>query len=280
MERYMDYLKFWQKFLKTQSIIAVYIVTFGTLWALLEPLGIKPGIPLFIILILIAVLLATSFLLGQKLYENVCKIDILNKQIEKLTQEKSFCCVLNQKTSICPLGVTHIYNQAIETITTSITEAKHSYKWLGYSAFNVVHNHQNLFQINNQVKYEFVTLNPNAENLLAQVDKDFHSTLRPTNQANNAEKIINELIKSHNHVISIKHHSQLPSFRLILIDEKKALVSFYETGKDALTSPQIEITENPESKYSLLPWFQTYYDKVVLTQKLLNKTGQKYQKST
>ncbi len=275
----MDFEKFWSNVVFAKWGIGVFLAIFAALWLLAEPIGATPGVQTFGFLAISASLLTSLWLVGRKFY--ACRstirvqaeeIDSLKEELEKQKGSRSYCCVRQQETSICPLGVTAIYNEAITTLQSSILEAKHTYRWLGFTAFNVAHNNREIFTQRKHVKFEFVTLSPDAELLFGQVDKDYRSTLRASEQSAKGKSILSEIAKEVPS-LSVLHHHQVPSFRVILIDSSKALVSFYEWGKDALRTHQVEFSDNPNAPFSLFRWFEMFYNKVIQTEQLVRRTG-------
>jgi hypothetical protein len=264
----------------------VVLAIYSALWLIAEPYGIRPSHATFLILISITIFLFIMWFMLIRLIDYKRLIlqhqtdlfELNNKHQLEIAQIKnntphSTCCVCSQSNGICPLGVTRIYDKVNDTLESSLLEAKHSYKWLGFTAFNVAHNHRDVFATKTDVKYSFLTLDPASKELLTQVDKDFRTTLRASEQALQAKKILIEIASELHADVSVTHFKQLPTFRIILIDGKKALVSFYEKGKDALQTPQIEFADNPDAKYCILNWFELFYEKVLHTERLLYQSN-------
>jgi hypothetical protein len=257
--------------------VGIFLAVFGTLWLLAEPMGIKPGAPLFAYLTAGASVGTIVWILGSMLCKARIEISAKEKELSALRDEhreavarRSYCCVVRRETAICPLGVTRIHNEMQDTLRSSIIDAKHHFRWLGLSAFNVVHNNVGLFEQQRQVKFEFVTVAPENNSLIREIDKyyfDIPGTLRSGELIKNSNVILGEIQNNVHPNVTVKHYNQMPTFRIILIDDSKALVSFYERGIDALRTPQIEISENPEAEYCILKWFQMLYEKVLITER-------------
>ncbi len=269
----------WQRILSAKWAVASFLGVFSALLLLATPFGIEPGWPTFISFFLGALMIVLVWFLAKRLNYYFKMISDQREQIATMKRKleashPSHCCVLQQDVPVCPLGVTRIHNEARDTLGTSLQEAKHIFRWLGFTAFNVVHNNREIFASHPDIKFEFLTVDPAEKSLLNQVDKDYRTTLRASEQAAKSKSILSEIAKEVHPALSIQHHRQLPNFRVILIDESRALVSFYEKGKDALRSPQIEFAESEDAHYCLVHWFQMFYDKVMQTEELLGRKNE------
>ncbi len=258
--------------------VGIFLGVFGALWLLAEPLGLQPGLVLFGIMFVCAVLATSFWILASKLYsaaqqvhQGTEEIARLGAQLQQARSTASYCCVTKHKEAVCPLGVTALIPSMETTLRSSLTSAKHTFRWLGMSAFNVVHNSRDIFEDQKQVDFEFVTVNAANRLLLAEIDSyymDRPGTLRSAELVGRGHTLLQEIARDVHRKLVVKNHNQMPSFRVILIDDMRALVSFYERGRDALKSPQIELVENG-GPYCILKWFQMFYDKVQITERLV-----------
>ena len=127
----MVFQKFWEKVIFAKWIIGIFLGAFAVLWLLAEPLGITPGIETFIFLFISAFILISFWLLGRRLYSCLIQINKqtvtiaqLKKQLELEKVNRNYCCVIKQSVDVCPLGINAIYDQTIQTLQSSLLEAK------------------------------------------------------------------------------------------------------------------------------------------------------------
>jgi hypothetical protein len=268
----------WEKVLVAKFAFGVFIAAFAIIWGLAEPLGLPHGFALWLQIFIWASLSSILWMLVCRLHAMQLQVAARDAAIAHLTEDlrlananRSSCCVLKQEAAVCPLGITAIRDHAQDTVKSSLAEPKHSFKWIGLSGFNVVHNNWDIFEAKKQVDYEFLTVAPDNERLIAAIDEYY---MTPTGIMKSGELVaksntlIKEIATGVHQKLRVRHYNQMPTFRVILIDDNKALVSFYERGQDALKTQQIEITESPQAKYCILKWFQMFYDKVALTETL------------
>ena len=273
----------WDKVLLGRYAVGVFLATFATLWCLAEPLGLPLGFGLWTQLALWSTAGATLWILVSRLHsvqvrlrQREAEVASLKSRLAEAGARRSFCGVVNRETRVCPLGVVAIHSKTEDTLRSSLTDAKHTFRWLGMSAFNVVHNNRDLFEQQKHVDFEFVIVAPENAQLIAQLDQYYmatQGTLRSGKLIADSSSLLKEIAASVHHKVQLRYHNQMPTFRIVLIDDHKALVSFYERGTDALRSHQIEIVESPEATYCILKWFQMFYEKALLTETLSKPPG-------
>jgi len=261
------------------SVFTAWFFAFGGIWTFSEPLGLETGIDLFLILLFSSLAISLFYTLIKSLINlnkefKTLKNEIIQKntKIEQLLHRESYCCVIGQDTSVCPLGVKSIVPKMKTTLISPIEEARHTYKWMGLSAFNVVHNNKDLFEKKKYVRFEFVIADQSNDKLINEVDAFYGDTkgrLGAKQLISQSNSILNELISDGNPNIKIVNHNQMPTFRVILIDERIAYVSFYERGVDALDSIQIKIEDDPSAKFPIFKWFSMFYEKILITEKIV-----------
>ena len=261
------------------SIVLTSFVVFGGIWTFAEPIGLRQGWDLFFILLGVAVVVSTIYILLRSLSLSRRKIGELENRLAKMEslfkdahENASNCCVMGRAMEMCPIGITAIHPTVDSTITSSIKEAHRSFKWLGLSAFNVVHNNKGIFWNKKEPEFEFVIANPENARLADEVDKsygDVKATLGARRLISESRVLLSDLIEHVLPKIHVRCHNQMPTFRLILIDDRKAYVSFYEGGIDALKSVQLEIVDSPEAPYSIFKWFAMFYQKFLITEELM-----------
>lgn len=260
---------------KWGGFIVLLGISFSTLWTCAEPLGLETGFKLWCFIAFLAIVASIIFLLVNKYIEQKkiigeknASIENLNKQLEvALKAPKSTCCLIQQEGNICPLGVKSIYPAMHSTIRSTLESAKKSFKWYGLSAFNVVHNNRDIFSRKQEVKFHFTIVDPINEKL-ADITDEYHSDTRGRMSSfkliNESNALIQELKLNVNKNISVSYCNNIPTFRLIIIDDRLIYVSFYERGKDALNTFQIEIEDN-NMNTNMFEWFYEFYEKSQLS---------------
>jgi len=261
------------------STVTTSILIYGVIWTFADPIGFKHGWELFFILLASSFSISSIYTIIKALRSAYLRIRDLEKlliekqdEIMNAQRKMSYCCVIDQKTRFCPLGVTAINPHMESTIIPSIQEAQHSFRWLGLSAFNVIHNNKDIFSKKKTTEFEFVIANPKNDKLATEVDKywgDARGTLGAKKLMTESNDLLSVFVKNVNPNIRIHYHNQMPTFRMILIDDKKAYVSFYEKGVDALKTVQLEITDNPDIPFSIFKWFPMFYQKFLITEQLI-----------
>lgn len=268
----------WMKqntYTKWFGVLVILGSVYTGIWTCAEPLGLKTGLTLWLTIAILSILLTTIYLLS---YEVVSKTRILiekDKRIKNIEDElndllnipQSTCCIIQQKDLTCPLGITSLYPEMQSTTRTTLESAKKSFKWYGLSAFNVVHNNQDIFLSKKGVKFHFTILNPDNKDI-ADLADSYHSD---TVGRMSSHKLINEsnallanLKKNVNKNIMVNYCETIPAFRLIIVDDRVIYVSFYEKGKDALNTFQMKIEDNDKNT-NVFEWFYQYYEKMQLS---------------
>lgn len=240
------------------------LVVFGNLSTIIQPLGIPSGWKLFFYLVSITVFITIIYFIWR--YIRGLKIIIANFE----RTNKSSCCVTNTSTMACPLGIKKIYHSTKETLLQTLNEPEKSFKWLGFSAFNVVHNNRDCFLRKKHVKFEFLMNNPGNKELNLELEKiywDSKGQMKSEDLIRLSDKLLQDLKANVHNNIEIIHYNQVPTFRLVFSDNRKVYVSFYEDGKNALDTMQLEIEDSPES-LNLYKWFDQYYSKTLLTERI------------
>ncbi len=159
------------------------------------------------------------------------------------------------------LGVRRYYPRAEEPTLERMREATSSYLWLGTSAHFVIgygRIQKLIREKKSRVKIRFVTLDPNCEAVLQEHARwQQITTYDLKERIELSKKAIETLRQVHQCDIAWIGQTQLPTFRVVVIDNKTILVSFYEKGKRGSESRQLELEEN-----SLLgQWFKGYFEK-------------------
>ncbi len=269
--------------------IATFVACFGIIWTFAEPLGLSGGIQLWFTILILSILFSTIYLLIIEIFDekkayNQFKIEKqqeireltleLNKTSKKLELASlSTCCIFEQKTNKCPLGVSNIYPKMETTIRSTLESSKKSYKWYGLSAFNVFHNNKDIFLTKQGVEFEFTILNP-SNKMVADRTDNFHldtkGRMTSYKLIKQSKKLIESFQKDVNPNISLSYCNMIPTFRIIIVDNQMMYVSFYEKGKDALSTFQIEI-ENNGKDTNIFNWFYEYYEKCQISNQILQK---------
>jgi len=242
--------------------------TYSIVWSLAEPLGLDPGSNLLFAIALISVAAFLLYLLLRLLIKYSTEITVLKTKIQELQSKESFCCVTSQSTPICPFGIASV-TPTSETIRSSLEEVKKRFKWLGFSAFNVVHNNYDIFSSKKDVEFTFHVLNPENEKILDRANEnhgDLRGKLSAKEMAENSSKLLYGVKHDYNAKVEINYHNQMPSFRIILVDDEKAYVSYYERGVDALRTPQIQLVNHDGVRFPIIKWFQSYIEAIKISE--------------
>lgn len=172
----------------------------------------------------------------------------------------AICQLLKYYYLLRDLGVVGLHNKAEETILKGLQEANYSYKWLGTSAYYVLCTPRNIEKyIKPQTKTDFlfITIDPECSMILSSQAEWAH-----IHENDLCERIINtkNIIQKLNEQkvrITWEGHSTFPTFRIVIINDKKVLVSFYEKGKLGKDCEQLEI----KCEGLLGQWFIQYFEK-------------------
>jgi hypothetical protein len=255
-----------KKFLgSTKAAALEFILFFGAGWGLIEPLGLKGSPKLWAALAVVAVISAITvdwirirlFLLP------ACR------DAQQAAQSKPIrgCCVTGDATGVCPLGIKKIYNRTDETIRESMANAQHEFVWFGLSAFNVVHNNLDILRELHGRKITFYLVSNDLQSALDKHDSRRPDVLTPFSSKELLDKGV-ELVERLNAELGnkaelhLKRYKLIHTFRLILVDNRQAYVSFYEQKSDALRSHQILLEDGPDVRYPILPWFREFVERV------------------
>lgn len=158
------------------------------------------------------------------------------------------------------LGVIGLHNKAEETILKGLEEANNSYKWLGTSAYYVLCTPkiiQNYIVPQHETIFLFITIDPECSAALsAQAEWARIKEKDLINRINDTKRKIEQLNEGGT-IITWEGHSTFPTFRIVIINEKKVLVSFYEEGKLGKDCEQLEINGDG----LLGQWFIQFFEK-------------------
>jgi hypothetical protein len=189
-------------------------------------------------------------------------INDLEIERESINQKKG-CHIIDEVTK-CPFGITKVIEQTEQTIKESLSEANSSYRFLGLCAFNVLNNNENIFYDKRySVDFEFIVVDPKAKKVLARMDNwrpEESEPLSSQDLSTMGFKKLEKLEKNFQrfHVYKYNH---LAKFRIILVDDKRVYLSFYDDEMNVLKTMQLVIDKDPEIKYNLFPWFRCYFNK-------------------
>lgn len=245
--------------------------SYSVLWTFAESAGLEAGTKTVVIIGIIAALSGTFYILVARLIALSIRVSNLKKALHEKQSIASYCCVKHQEIPVCPLGVTRIVDHTEDTIRNSLEAATRSFRWFGLSAFNVVHNNYDIFERKLDVNYSFMILSEKNSKLHHEVDKYFgdpRGKLNAKELINESEKLITRLSSDLNAKVDIIWHNQMPTFRIISIDNNLTYVSFYERGIDALKSFQLEFKQDSRVEYPLKNWFDAFLDKSKISEQV------------
>ncbi len=158
------------------------------------------------------------------------------------------------------LGIRRYYRRAEEPTLKRMAEAKKSYKWLGTSAFYVIGDgkvQDLIIDKKKGVKFQFLTLDPDCDSLIEK-----HASWQEVEKQDLKERIEKtrgeiQFLQRHDIDIEWWKLGQLPTFRVVIIDDETVLVSFYEKRRRGPESMQLELSADG----LLGRWFRWYYEK-------------------
>lgn len=249
---------------------AASISVFGVLWTFAESLGVPPGAKTAIIITGLAALVSMFSILIRRIVVLAEEVVQLEGLLQSAESQKSYCCVVDQKTPSCPLGVSRIIEHSEDTIRPSLQKAQRSLRWFGLSAFNVLHNNYDIFEQKRDVRFEFAILSKENGGLHREVDRyfgDVRGKLNAKELIMESEKLIRRVEKDLNAKVKVVWHNQMPTFRIISIDGNLTYVSFYQRGVDALKSFQLELKHDPDVLFPVKDWFDAFLDKSAITER-------------
>jgi len=168
--------------------------------------------------------------------------------------------LFDRKRVLKHLGFINIYQQAHETTQQSLQDVKSSYWWLGTSAYYVLCSPQtteSYIESKKRVEFVFMTIDPNCKTIVSeQANWERIDEKEMVRRIEDTLKTI-ERLKNKDVKIKWESYSISPSFRIIIVDGNKILVSFYEPGKLGPQCEQLELDAN-----SLLgSWFIHFFNK-------------------
>ena len=282
-----DYPSFFSRHKKLVfSPIAIFVTSFfaayGALWGVCDSRGYTyehyPAIPTFLWVTSFIFALTSFFIRYLIIYQKknrqlIKELYEARSDLELLKTKQSFCCVKQQNVPKCPVGITKIHEEMQATLVSSILEAKKSFKYLGLSGFATLHNNVDCFNHRNDVEYHFLMSNPENMALAQANDKWFKGVkgrIDSKTLIDNGHDLIKKIKGRSGNKITFNYINQIPSFRIINIDDNKLYVSFYEPHRDAMKTTQLEIEED-ENQFNLFNWFKWYVQKVQINENL-NKT--------
>lgn len=249
---------------------AASVSTFGVLWTFADSLGVPPGGKAALITAGLAALISIFSILIRRISNLAEEVTCLQNELQSAEAQKSYCCVIDQKTPSCPLGVSRIVEHSEDTIRPSLQRAQRSLRWFGLSAFNVLHNNYDIFEQKRDVRFEFSILSKENTGLHREVDRyfgDVRGKLNAKELIMESEKLIRRVEKDLNAKVNVVWHNQMPTFRIISIDGDLTYVSFYQRGVDALKSFQLELKHDPAIQFPMKDWFDAFLDKSSITER-------------
>jgi len=161
------------------------------------------------------------------------------------------------------LGIVNLHNTGEERSLEGLKEAEEKYYWLGTSAYYVICDpakQEDYFSNKKETEFLFITIDPKCISAISeQSNWEKLDTNDLVNFIKNTKQTIENLKKKH---VNIKWegHNVFPTFRIVIIDNKKVLVSFYEKGLRGSRGKQIELS----SDSILGRWFTIFFQKTRL----------------
>lgn len=257
-------------------LVLLNIGIYGVLWNFAESMGVWPRPLVFFVGIaassILSIVYTTAvYLTGQHVQIRHLRDEIAQMAAERdaLTGNASHCCVIKQSVPVCPLGVANIYSHTEDSIRSSLEGANKRVSWFGLSAFNVVHKNDDIFARKKDVAFDFAILSPKNHRLQAEVDKYFGETRGKMTAGDLISSSIQLLDKIRGNVhspLTYTFHNQMPTFRIIAVDDRQTFVSFYDRGEDALRTFQVELKEGDGISFPMKKWFDQFLEKSKITE--------------
>lgn len=158
------------------------------------------------------------------------------------------------------LGVIRTYDKAKETTQEGLQEATESYWWLGTSAYYVLctpHTREQYIETKHLTDFVFVTVDSECPAALSeQAQWERRSEDEVAERIAETKKVVHKL-RQKGVNIAWEGHSTFPTFRIVIVNRKKVLVSFYERGKLGPDCKQLAL----EANGLLGQWFVQFFEK-------------------
>lgn len=157
------------------------------------------------------------------------------------------------------LGVIKIHEQAEQTIATGLESANSCYYWLGTSAYYVLCDPKTREQQilpRPHASFIFITLDPECPSIIASQAEWSHTSVDETTDRINESRSKIKKLRNRGLDIVWEGRSTTPSFRVVIVNQKKVFVSFYEKGKKGPQCKQLEL----DAGGILGQWFLQYFE--------------------
>lgn len=158
------------------------------------------------------------------------------------------------------LGIIEVRATAKEEAGQRVGEARKSYYWVGATAYYVVCDprvRDKYLENNKNAEFLFITVNPECEPVVAAQAEWEHCNQRAFLDHIKETRANIERLREMGVRIKWEGHSFTPTFRVIIIDGQKVLVSFYEKDKLGTECEQLQL----QADSTLGRWFIQWCDK-------------------
>lgn len=234
-------------------------------WIINLVVSLVAGIGSVYLLRLIPFLINHSVLTGTVVFFVLMSIFYARHTRRKVAQ--STCPIYDRRERICRLGIKGVHQKAEYSIAACLDDVKQgeTYRWLGFSAVNVTCRREGEEAITGNPKrareYEFCTLSPEAHSVLdSQAAWQQRDLGLVTNNLHTSSVAMDNFKRRMGLNVSNPTHYFPPTFRLVIVGDRKTHVGFYIPGQSGIDSPEVELVRT-DSDACLFRWFQWYYIK-------------------
>lgn len=240
------------------SLLAGFILAISPSFRALVQELTRTQLALISVSLFALVLLTTTVLFHSKLVKELDTSRKFQEELDKLkpdgTQTTEWLEIIKK------LGVTSFYEEAEESTRRGLESAKTDYWWLGTSAFYVL--------VSARVQEQTIERKRDTDFLFITVDPDCPAAVAAQAhwQKVGESEVIGRILETKGTIerlaakgVNIKWecHSTFPTFRVVIVNRKKVLVSFYEQGKLGPEGEQLEL----DADGLLGKWFILFFEK-------------------
>ncbi len=178
----------------------------------------------------------------------------------------------------CKFGIVNFHENAGDTDEKALGNAKEHYTWTGATGRQPVSfmnaRAQDLFKCpHSTCQYSFAIMDPNLKTLVLSHDgwennKDGFSEALATNSTPAAPthlagscKILENFAQDNPNRVQIHLHPMAPTFRVTVVDDEKAYVSFYRRNNIGFRGFQLEIKKYSEEDKCIFEWFRQFHER-------------------
>jgi hypothetical protein len=223
---------------------------------------------------LLGALLGLAILLCTIVVLLFLRIEDIRKKIQfeqDTSAESAQCCELHRA------GFSQMFIKAADTLRLTTELASVSYRFLGVSGEFVIGTDSAATEIRQVVRnkalqgclFQFILLDPEADDALRRHAAQEGGVPRAISlQIEQSIEYLKDLALECNGKLQVFLHSELPIFRVILINDESAFISFYgANGERGIDTPQLVFSKAPGSFFA--PFSDVYEETIRASRQLI-----------